>query len=264
MSRGGSSRFFLNRLRAYGLITLVGVVAVILILPFTPAQLGLAFHLGCQVGSVVESEVLWTPWLVVDSPFGGTADGVANVTNPAGNMVSSGPVVADNGSAVAEFSLNNWTVRTQSQGWILGPGADQACSGAYFVSLDRIPVRPPTSSSTNFLINVSLLGEGNTSDASQPHAITAGGHSSVVFGVNFTNNYNFIDTCQGSGITEKVTVSEEAVGVPVSIPGTGGIIAVEVSVQAFYVYQYPGAPGGVWYRMFAPWGALSFEWAHCP
>jgi hypothetical protein len=240
-------------------------VVLILVLPFTPAGAGLMFHQTCQTGATIESVTLWTPWLVVDSPLGGSASGVANVTNPLGNIVSTGLFTASNGGAVAVFSLNNWTVQSQSSVWVLGPGVNQACSGEFQVSVDRVPIPRPISSASGFLAKVTLLGPGNASDAAQSPRITLNGYPSVIFGENFTNNDYFVDTCQGSGITTKVMVSLEAVGVPISIPGTGGVIALFIPTQAHYVYDYPGEPaGGVWYLELAPWGSYAFEWGTCP
>ena len=252
------------RYRVAAVVTAVIVVAIALALPFTPAGMGVAYHSECHTGNVLAWATLWTPRFVLDSPYNGTANATAFGETPSGNYATSGPLTAENGSAVAEFSLNNWTLSALSTVWVLGPGINQACAGNYDVSLDERPFPLVIGGASEYLYNVTLLGPGNTSDAVAPNQITALGYQSVVFGAIFVNNYNFVDGCaKSSGLTTTVPVSEELVAVPFHSSSINVTIATSIPANATYVYHFPEY-GGVWFRMVNAFGGLSFEWEACP
>jgi hypothetical protein len=265
ISGGGSLRFFRNRVRACSLITLAAVVAVILILPLTPVAIGLVYHSECRTGLMLNQTDLWTPWIVLDSPFKGSSQATAVGSNPNGSITSSGPPVAANGSAVAEFSLNRWTLWSLSTVLVLGAGTDAPCQGSYTAVIDSRPIPFENGGASRFLINVSLLGSGNESDAVQPNWVSILGYRSVDFGVPFVNNANFVDTCAngGTALNESLAPRVAAVGVPFHLASGNVTVALWISAQGDYVYHYPG-DAGVWWLMLNPTGAFSFEWTSCP
>jgi hypothetical protein len=265
MSEGASSRSSHDRLKKYSLIVVVVVAAAILILPVTPVAVGLVYHSECRSGTVLNQTDLWTPWIVLDSPFNGSSQATVVGLNPNGSSTSSGPLIAANGSAVAEFSLNRWTLWSLSTVWVLGAGTDAPCQGPYTAAIDSRPIPFDNGGASRFLINVSLLGSGNESDAIQPDWVSILGYRSVDFGIPFVNNANFVDTCAngGTGLNQSLTPKVAAVGVPFHLASGNITVALWISAQGDYVYHYPGG-AGVWWLMLNPTGAFSFEWTKCP
>jgi hypothetical protein len=263
-TEGHESTKKFSRVRYVSLVVVVSLVAVILVLPITPANAGLAYHSECHAGSVLGYATLWTPWFILDSPYNGSAEATAAGADPIGNPVTSGPFTAMNGTAIAEFSLNNWTVSALSTGWVLGPGSNHACSGAYTASMDPRPISVRVGNGPRFLVNYTLLGPGNSSDAMQPTQVDMLGHSSVFFGIPFVDNDHFVDGCaKSSGLTQFVNATAAIVGVPFHLSGGNITVTLSMAVHANYVYRYPSG-GGVWYVMVAPSGGFSFEWKACP
>jgi hypothetical protein len=213
-------------------------------------------HVECRAGSVVGTQQFWTPLALVNAPYGGT--GSVTVHESEANR---GFFTARNGSAAGLFVLRTWTLAQSERGLVAGPGSSGPCP-----SFLAIP------GTYNQYANFYLIPENTTSDVSEPTRVPSNllGFSSVVF----HNGYASGDggrmlTCSSGAGSLTARSSLLRVDVPFVVNGANTTISVPLTIEAEYVYEFPGN-AGTWsiddlnVGDGAPGGGYAFSFAPCP
>ncbi len=223
-------------------VAAIAVVPVAFSLPWAPL-----FHYECAPGVQVASESLWTPEVLVNSPYGGFGNGTGN---------SFGTRVM-NGSSAGIFELDRWNISTSVRVVVAGPGANAACAGY----LARRDFGGGYASS--------WVGPRNvTSDVGQTMTFMNLAQGSVLFYNGFVETDRTVSTCGSGPFVWEVSATSMAVDVP--FPRAGGTELVSVTLQGAYNYTY-SFPGhfGTWAvddlnaGSHAPGGGYAFQFTPC-
>jgi len=148
-------------------------------------------HMVCTLGSQVATEQLWTPIILLNSPYGGTSQGTSTIqTTSSIKFVSGDPdyggalveisntnsiaskINETNGGAEGVFELDTWTIYNAVTVWVGGDGQDNPCTQPYVAKI--------TAHSGNLYATL-LLSLGTKSDVNEPTSINSAGYSSVIF-----------------------------------------------------------------------------------
>lgn len=256
-----------DRKRARSWVLVISAVALVLLLstPFFGAYSGgLVYHLTCgPVGRAVAVERLWTPEILVNSPYGGSAN--ATYSAPGGGWQSSTSV--SNGSAGGLFSLDNWTVFVTGSLTVLGPGVNQLCSQSYTAMDAR----------GGSEVGIDLLPANSTSDAQEPTQISEwdfvshATYGSIVFANGYTPNAtNLLDSCNstGTGLPDQ-PLRSSALQVKVPVTLGGQVVNVTASLPDSVSFTYSFGIPGTWHFTDlssgnqARGGGLAFDFAPC-
>lgn len=238
-------------------IIAVGAAVAAVILLTSPLLVGgIPYHLACQQGSQAFNTALWTPIVISNSPFGGTA-------NATGAMLAAGlpvpglggTVSATNGSTEGLFALMPWSVFSLSSGWVLGLGQNQPCSSHYDAVQDFTPILLPSGA---FTASFELAPPGSMSTQGIPDSFFSAGASSVIFNPNFQNATGGLATCQGGGATQYLSLS----AVLVAISGHGLTVPAIVPDVTVYTYRFPGS-FGAWATDQSASAGLAFQYSTC-
>lgn len=242
----------------------VGVVVSLAI--FSEGGEGVFTHVTCAPsGATLPPFHAWIPTVMANSPYGGMV--WANGTVPSGPFRNSpaapylyGIYPRDGSAAWAGFGAE-FNVTSQGNQTRLGPGSNTPCSAPYQIA--------PTFWG-DISLGISLLGEGNTTDANEPTSL--GGYippSTAELGIlnGFSlANHDPVSTC-GSGAASRWTNSTSFVAtVPIA---SGASLANESYTFPFFdSFHYwfpansgtwqvdnlsaPGGPGGGWAFSYSP------------
>lgn len=237
------------------------VVAVLLVTPALSGW-GLVYHSGCARGKLVESENLLTPVAILNSPYNSSSTAVAvRLTEAGGAPVPDlgGQIAASNGSTVALFSLNEWSIYSQASTWVLGPGGPSSCTSDRVAILDPAPFLLPDG---RMQVTVTLQGPGSEADLDLPSQISSFGLDSVLFGANLlSNDSGGIGTCGAAQSPVYVGVTQISVYVPASNPGGGDVAAIIPDVVAYAYGTFP--QGGNWLTDDTPSAGWAFSYYPC-
>jgi hypothetical protein len=180
-------------------------------------------HMVCSLGSQVATEQLWTPIILLNSPYGGTSQGTSTIqTTTSIKIVSGNPnyggalvevsstnsigskINETNGGAGGVFELDTWTIYNAVTIWIGGDGQDNPCTQPYVAKI--------TAHSGNLYI-APLLQPGTKSDVNEPTSVNSAGYSSVIFhnGWNNSASYSTISINGQSGFTLYVSTTNAIV-----------------------------------------------------
>src|SRR5579875_3065719 len=118
-------------------------------------------HLICSLGSQIGTEQLWTPIILLNSPYGGSAVGSSSTSTQSSIRIVSGDpdyggalietsatdsvtsqISESNGSAGGVFELDTWTFYQAVTVRVGGDGQDNPCTQPYVA---RITATNPTS-----------------------------------------------------------------------------------------------------------------------
>lgn len=216
-----------------------------------PLTIGvLSSSTGCGAGGVVTTlSDAQTPFLIVDTPYHGYAEGKYIVQNGYGTH-STKFDVGENGSVYGWFELENWTIYSVNP-----PGLGQSCSAHFLASgLDQgrndIGSVPP-----DFPIQY-------TNDSQAPTSIGMNGTSNPVtyFDAGFHSQMFTVSTCGTSPVNESMETSHISIGLGFNSGGGWQIVWETLTIDAEYYYQFPanagtwavdnlsapGGPGGGW------------------
>lgn len=229
------------------ILIMVAVVFVAIALVPLAAPWALVAHYECGPGVQVASELLWTPLVLVDSPYGGYANGSGT-----GGFGTGG----SNGSSAGSFEEMRWNVSTSARVLVSGPGSNEVCTGY----LARMGER-----SGGYL--VTSLGPRNaTSDLGQN--TTVAGRDSVIFHNGYMEADRTLSTCTGGPLFMSVKARSMAIQVPFPILGGTATASATLDGAYNYTYTFPGH-FGTWKiddlntGSDAPGGGLAFEFAPC-
>lgn len=240
-------------------------------------------HYACFLGNAVFTRPNWTPIILLNLPYGGSAN-AAQQTTVYGSFTIAGlsfssqssftnNIQAQNGQAAGLFSLDNWTWYQATTKLVPGEGKDKPCPGPYV---------PEDTYHSNNIITYDLLKQGNTSDENEPTSFwyqdpfTHISYPSITFQNGYSvNNYGYRSTC--SGPSTQVTLSQTILnqvsfsvsasynGVQYSVSGLLEFVIGSSNTQS-YTYYFPGYYG-TWLldSLYASnqAGALAFKYIHC-
>ncbi len=244
-------------LRAVLLTLLVAAVvfAAVVVVPLAASlSWALVAHYECGPGTQVASELLWTPLVLVNSPYGGFANGTGTFPSSGGFIIS-----LSNGSSAGSFEQMRWNISTSVRVMVAGPGANAVCTGF----LARIGQKEGAFSAFS-------VGPPNaTSDSDQNTTATPLGVDSVIFHNAYVEADRTLSTCSSGPMFWSAKATEMVVDVP--FPVLGGTATVSATLEGTYNYTYtlPGhfgtwniddlnagsnAPGGGWAFQFVPCG----------
>lgn len=263
----GWSRRFVAAGTVFALVAIVGV-------PMLPwANAGVVVHRGCVGGGEVAQATLWTPVLLLNSPYLGTSHGTALLQLPNSSVSRlTDSISATNGSSTGDFSLDNWSLSEMQDVWLLGPGIDSPCS-SHFEAVDES--RPAGFFSGGFTATVTLLPAGAKTDSGEPSSvvivspISGRPVSSVSFDMSFEHNSWVDSACGGAG--SSVIPTTEITGIPVDVPFQVGASTLTVhsvlpSQSSISYFIWNGATG-VWQvdptMSGNHQGSLAFSWSPC-
>jgi len=241
-------------------VILLLIAATLLVTPLLGLW-GVGYHETCVMGASVGKTALLTPVALLNSPYHGSAHASANRTLH-GSSTSfaglEGNLNASNGLSAGLFSLNNWSVFDQTTQWVWGPGAPTPCSSVEVAQLDSNPILLP---SGRYVLTVTLLGEGNTSDSGVPGSISASGYSSVTFGGSLPAGWSQGQgTCSGPGVGLSFTMTQ----IPVAVIVHPGDSAVPAFVPSTISFTYSLPSGGNWLVGPSQSAGLAFSYTACP
>ncbi len=232
------------------LLVAAAVIAAVAVVPLAASlSWALVAHYECGPGVQVASDYLWTPLVLVNSPYGGFANGTGN---------GFGTGVA-NGSSAGSFQLDQWNISTSVRVVVAGPGPNAICTG--YLARMGLPGGG---------YSAAWVGPRNaTSDEGQNNTSSVLGWHSLVFHNAFVEADRTVSTCNSGPVFLGAQATEMRVDVP--FPVLGGTAEVPVTLHGAYNYTYtfPGhfgtwniddlnsgnnAPGGGWAFRFVPCG----------
>lgn len=217
-------------------------------------------HVICVQGPAVGSALIWTPVILLNSPYGGSASGSTTTTTQVTIRIASGNpnyggalvevsstnsitsnISVRNGAAGGSFELDNWTFYQANTVWAGGDGQDNPCTQPYVAKKTAY---------AGYTFNYKFFNEGNTTDVNEPTSITYKGHNSFVF----HNGWDTTRPADGSiadcnlAYTYSVTTTNAATeGISYSFPGTNivsGTLTMSTSSSNTYTYNFPA--NGLW------------------
>lgn len=229
----------------------------------------------CQLGSAIGSQWLWTPVILLNSPYQGSATGSSSTTYTTGFTIASGglslssstsrttsdQISASNGQAKGFFELDQWTLYTTYNQWQPGGVIDRSCTQPYVAKITA-----PCSSGPNgcALLVQELLSPGSQSDQNEKTAISYNGYSSVRFHNEYTSRSGVLYVCAPpyNHSTSTTTLTSRSLTVTITLQGSGvsystsGTYSESAGVTNAYSYSFPsvgtwnyqelGSSGGAW------------------
>ena len=219
------------------------VVLLVLVVPsLVPAVgFGIVTHESCGLGRVEASGYFWTPTILVNSPYLGSA--WANWTEP-GSLTS---INVSGGQSAGIFELVEWNLSSARNISTLGPGLNQPC--------DRSLV--PTAAATRDEIGYNLAHPLNWSDVNETQNFTY-----VVDGLGLGSGYDApsvrfgnafdpssvrlnISTCGGGPSESDASSTEYPVEIPFAMNGHTLWVGGQFPASVRYSYRFPA--NGVWH-----------------
>jgi hypothetical protein len=231
----------------------------------------------CVTDKVIGSVNLWTPIVMVNSPYLGSATGSSSGSVYSSFTITSGAVVftstssttttasvsASNGQAVGQFELDTWTFYSVKNKLSY---TNKPCTQTYVAKI--------TARIGSYTGAYELLSAGSTSQANEITSFTRDGYKSIVFHNEYTRADGQISTCgtgdANYGVTQTTSTSlsfSVTLGASTTALGTLGITSGSSTTQQFN-YWFPGN-SGIWYytNLRGASGpinsALAFSWASC-
>ncbi len=254
--RGALSRLDVMFALAVASLVVTGLAVIPLVVgsPWSPVA-----HYECGPGPAVAKEELWTPVVLVNSPYGGSANGTGKYPIPGG--WSSDSVGAVNGSATAALVLETWSVSPSLPVLVAGPGPNAICTG-YLAS----------GTMDGMYQSAALQPSGTTSDAGQATSIVrADPYANSYDSVRFDNGYSEQDLSVTTCGTSSIVLGARAMSIAIDVPfiKDGSTLTASATIDATfnYTYTFPAnfgtwsiddlntgadAPGGGWAFSFAP------------
>ncbi len=212
----------------------------------------------CVQGSQVEQVYLWTPVILLNSPYGGSATGSSSQTVYGGFSVSSGglsyssststltadKVSASNGQSVGDFQLDQWTVYNAVDKTVLvTSGYGDPCTQPYVAKITQ---------TTGDYSSGTLLPAGSQNDNNVATSYTAQAYlngywayyNSVKFNIDYTNSPSGSISTNGAGATysvaqQYVTKYSFSISAGLSTPVTGtGSVQETATVSWWFWTSY--------------------------
>lgn len=227
----------------FGALVAVGVAILVLIPVLVPdVGFGVAYHEVCETGAVVDTEVFWTPVLMLNSPYQGSA-----WANGSGSGIN-----ATNGQAMGLFAFLHWDLFTLYNGSVAGPGISSPCSSKYAATYS------PSISGQVWEITAILLPRGSTDDSHEETSFSATNQTDVLVPSVIFDNTPYTPTSGGLEVNTCVseTVVSKSAGsavYPITVPfaGVGNQHYLSVLFPSSVGYSYIFPVGGAWSVQYA-------------
>jgi hypothetical protein len=215
---------------------------------------GLEYYGHCIQGSAVNTSKFWTPVLMLNSPFGGSASAIAGVTISSSFTVSAGPlslksvetygigaqINATNGQATGVFQLDTWTTYSTTYSYNTDPPSTP-CTQLY--------VSHVTGTSLTYTTE-QLLKIGSPADVGEATSFSLDGYPSVIFSNGFQSTSGSYSTCmEPTGTLPTTSSSLSSQDFSLSVGVSGGSVSVDgvlgfswsaaKGVASAYEYNFP-------------------------
>ena len=115
----------------------------------TTKPLGPYGHYYCGFGGTLWHGRLWTPVMLLNSPYGGNSqsysgESYASQYSVAGfssstSSFNSFTISASNGGSVGLFQLDNWTIYATQLNWTIAGGTNEGCSSSQTAEITSSP-----------------------------------------------------------------------------------------------------------------------------
>ncbi len=231
----------------------------------------------CVIDKTIGSVNLWTPIVMVNSPYLGSATGSTSGSVYSTFTISSGGLVltstsvttttasvsASNGQAVGQFELDTWTFYSVKNKLSY---TNKPCTQSFVAKI--------TNHIGSYTGALELLPAGSKSQANEITSFTRDGYNSIVFHNEYSRADGQISTCgtgdANYGVTQSTSTSLSLtvkLGASTTAAGTIGITSGSGTTQQWN-YKFPGN-SGVWYYTNLKgatgpiYSALAFSWAAC-
>jgi hypothetical protein len=237
------------------IITVV-VIAILLLVPPLAGTWGLAYHWGCERGDLVTVIHLWTPVVLVNAPYNGTAY-AAGVLMSGGEPIGGGggSIEASNGSSEGLFALGEWLIYSTSRQLQSGPGASASCSGSLAPVL--APVLGTVLPAGATVTPVQLGGPGSTVTQGVQTNFTLRGYPSVEWEMNYDPSNQpkaNLTACPG-GSARVLPIANR---INVTVPFQNGSLRAVLSSEQVFIYAL--LPPGNWLVQASPSGTWAFDY----
>mgnify|MGYP001626404197 CR=1 FL=1 len=272
------------------LLPIIVIAIMLVLLHTTVATASPSPNLGgyeCGIGSEVAEGIYWTPIILLNSPYAGSASAMQSLTYTATFTFNSGPATltsqalwtssftinANDGEAIGLFRLDEWAIySTKLVPVIVGY---EPCTQPY-VAKDLGPV--PVDGAQYFKV-IPILPSGTTSDENEPNQVYAtavfpNGTIEDFYSIDFNNGFNSIesilDMCSATQLmTMSVSQSSTTLlttSVGVSVDGYSSSGSATIQTTATNAWSYTLSPGYIYYISYAggQGPAYAFEIQTCP
>jgi hypothetical protein len=225
------------------------------------------YYETCEM-TPVSNETLWTPVLLLTSPYGGTSTGSNSIsswgsfsfefTNDFSLTSSTSKeltysISASNGAVVGLFELTNWTIYKLTTVWEIGIGNNNPCKASYTAGITSAWF------DGNAMQTYILLPSGSQVDNNIPtsfnmvFAINHVSYPSVIFSsLDFNSSAikGYFSDCYG-GVGTNITVgASNWIEGSITIPNygiSGGLTITQgSSTSTVYTYTIPNGVYGTW------------------
>jgi hypothetical protein len=207
-----------------------------------------------------------TPALIVNSPYGGHANGTLTVydNGSSGWRITRWTAGASNGSVEYVFDRVNWTIwTTQRVGEPTG-----SCAGVFAYSETTGPTYSVSLTSPEDYPNDALAPR--VSGDNSPINSSGGPYADLYFNDSFSSSDSFgkVSTCGGLGARADAWSSYVDFQVPFDFQGSTHVVSITVQELTNYSYSFP--PNGSWAEedlsaAGGPGGGYSFAYLQaCP
>ncbi|WP_243675238.1 hypothetical protein [Vulcanisaeta distributa] len=248
-------------------------IAILVITILTLAHVNYAFAIQptdfgwvCEQGPMVAEGVLWTPIILLNSPYAGNASATQGLTYTATYTFTSGPVTltsqvstqlsqtiyANNGQAVGLFRLDVWAIYSTEMVAVPYP-AYEPCTQSY-VAQDLGPAL--VNNAPYYKVIQILPPGGTTTDQNEPNQVYATiyngtGYYSVTFNNGFSNNLvGTYDMCSANTLMTLFVSSTSTTllttGVGVSINGYSSSGSATIQTTTTNAWTYTLEPGYIY------------------
>jgi len=235
----------------------VVVIALVFVTPFAGGW-GFPYHLACSESARGPPAILWTPVVLLNSPFRGSANATGLlIENGAPAPGAGGTITAVNGSSEGLFALAPWQLYSTSNQWVLGDGLGSPCIAPELATLLPGAIASPNGS---WVTPVQLAAPGNVYSSNVPTQLALDGYESVAFDLNFNDSVHSTGghgTCGAEGVG--LAQSLEAINVTVPLGG----YHLPAQVPDVVSLSYFLGPDGNWLIEVTPSAGLAFDFYPC-
>lgn len=234
-------------------ITAVVVIVLLLVLPLAGTW-GLPYHWACEREAELAYGNLWTPLVLLNAPFNGTANATGTLMlNGQPVPGAAGSIEAANGSSEGLFGLVRYLIYSTSTDLELGPGQSDHCSGSLTAVVGGYFVNPKTAASVT---PVQLAPPGSTVTQEVETNFTLETYRTVEWG---SMNYN---TSAQPALNYSVCASTRFYPVynqlNVTIEYQTSSLSVVLSSEQVFAYYLP--PPGNWLIQVSNSGTWAFDY----
>ncbi len=217
-------------------------------------------HTACLDSNLVAQEAhRWDPAILINSPYGGSANGTAHslVPSPAGEFLGIGTSTANGTTGGIFVESSNASLFQLRNATVSGLGSNDLCRATYSVSLH---------SDIYGSGGVQIPTISNLTDAGEATNLSVDDLSSNLFYVSyFDNGFSVanapnITTCGEGGMALPVQSAYLTIGIPFNFDGRNLTMSYVLPYVQDFVYHFPpsfgtwavdnlsalGGPGGGW------------------